>query len=481
MQLSARTRAESGSAIVITMFAIFVMLGLGLALLSLNDEQAKQSGVERTRDRAFNVAESVLTSEAYSLARAWPVTGALAPSGAAGTCSTTGVGAVIGAIPVAGSAVARIQPTLSAAYGGTEYAGATWQVKVCDDTIGAATSWSNGLLSNWNYDLNNNNRMWIRAQATVGGKTRAVSGLVDVGSTKALPPNMALINGSMSVDIPTALGTDPTLLGSITGLILGSSDPLIAGGRIGVRCGAYDINVVKNCLGGNGLQGLTSSLLSSMVSTNAFGQFPMETAVSPDTIDQLRSQAVATGTYVASTSGTTSSSSPPACTKPAAVTSSRIWFIEQVGTGDQYCKITAASTPQPRMVIIGKGRVVIRGNDSYSSPTNFRSVVYGLNLQRPVPDSISLPREIVRIDDAARVMGAVYVDGNNSRVGMYPTVDCGLLGLGCLLGVVLNLLGIQLATQGPLVQYDDSVVSAVRVFTTSGVVPGTFRDLAAGI
>jgi hypothetical protein len=63
---------------------------------------------------------------------------------------------------------------------------------------------------------------------------------------------------------------------------------------------------------------------------------------------------------------------------------------------------------------------------------------------------------------------------------MYPTIDCGLLGLGCALGVVLNLLGVQLGQQGPLVQYDDSVVSAVRVFTTSGVVPGTFRDLAAG-
>jgi hypothetical protein len=479
MQLTARTRAESGSAIVITMLAVFVMLGLGLGLLSLNDEQAKQSGVERTRDLAFNVAESVLTSEAYSLARAWPVSGAAAPSGAAGTCSTTGVGAVIGAIPVAGSAVARIQSTLSASYSGTEYAGTTWQVKICDDTAGAATSWSNSLLGNWNYDQNANNRMWIRAQATVGGKTRAVAGLVDLGSTKALPPGLALINGSMSVDIPTALGSGGGLLGGVTGLVLGSSDPLIEG-RIGVRCGVYDVNVVKVCLGGNGLQGITAGLLSSIVATNAFAQYPTETALSPDTIAQLRSQAVATGTYVASTSGATASSNPPACTKPAAVTSSRIWFIEQVGTGDQYCKISAASTPQPQMVIIGKGRVVIRGNDSYSSPTNFRSVVYGLNLQRPVPNSVLLPREIVSIDEAARVIGAVYVDGNDSRVGMYPTIDCGLLGLGCALGVVLNLLGVQLGQQGPLVQYDDSVVSAVRVFTTSGVVPGTFRDLAAG-
>jgi hypothetical protein len=62
-------------------------------------------------------------------------------------------------------------------------------------------------------------------------------------------------------------------------------------------------------------------------------------------------------------------------------------------------------------------------------------------------------------------------------------IDCGLLGLGCVLNAVLGLLGTQLgsAGQGPLIEYSDNVVSAVRVFTTSGVVPGTFRDLAGGI
>jgi hypothetical protein len=485
MQLKARMRAESGSVIVLTMLVVVMMLGLGLALLSLNDEQARQSGVERTRDRAFNVAESVLTSEAYSLARAWPTTGALAPSGAAGTCSSTGVGAVIGAIPVAGSAVARIQPTVSAAYSGPEYAGTTWQVKVCDDTAGAPTSWSNGLLSNLNYDQNANNRMWIRAQATVGGRIRAVAGLVDLGSTEALPPNMTLINGSMSVDIPTALGSDPSLLTNVLGLVLGKSDSLITG-RIGIRCGVYSTSNADDCLGGNGLAPLinVAGLLGSTVASNALTQYPGETAVSPEAVDQFRSQAIATGTYVTSTAGTTASTNPPTCTKPAGITSKTIWFIEQVGTGDQFCKIPLTS-PQPAMIVVGRGRLLVRGNNNWNSKTSntLTSVIYALNLQRPTPDSVSPAQEIVRIDQAGRVVGAVYTDGNNARVGLYPVIDCGLLGLGCVLNAVLGLLGTQLGSggQGPLIEYNDNVVSAIRVFTTSGVVPGTFRDLAGGI
>jgi len=461
------------------MLVVVVMLALGIALLSLNDVQAKQSGVERTRDRAFNLAESVLTSEGYSLGRAWPVTGLLSPIGAAGTCTATGIGAVVGAIPVAGSAVARIQANLSASYSGPEYTGATWQVNICDDST-TSSVWSPALLAGWNYDQNNNNRMWIRAQASVGGKTRIVAGLVDLESVNALPLNFGLVNGSMSIDIPTALGGGAGLLSSVTNLVFGTADPLITG-RMGVRCGVFDLNLINQCLGGNGVQGLTAALLGSFVASNAFAQYPVETVVPDETVAQLRSQAVATGTYVATTTGTTSSSNPPVCTKPAAVTTARIWFIEQVGNGDQFCRIPLTA-PQPAAVVIGRGRVVIRGNgdDNSAAANAFRSVVYALNLQRPVNDSAleANAQEIVRLDEAARVVGAVFVDGKNGRVGLYPVVDCGLLGLGCLLGAVLGLLGVQLGQQGPLIQYDSSVVQAVRVFTTSSVVAGTFRDLA---
>jgi hypothetical protein len=490
MQLTARIRSESGSALVTTMLVVVVMLALGIALLSLNDVQAKQSGVERTRDRAFNLAESVLTSEGYSLGRAWPVTGLLSPIGAAGTCTSTGVGALISAVPAAGSAVARIQGNLTASYSGSEYAGATWQVNVCDDT-GLSSVWSAALLNGWNYDQNNNNRMWIRAQATVAGKTRVVAGLVDLENVKALPTNFGLVNGSMSVDLPTSLGgASNSLLGSVLGLVLGQSDSLITG-RIAVRCGVFSINIVDDCLGGAGLAPLlsaSSGLLGSTVATNIFSQYPVESVVPQETIDQFRSQAIATGTYVATTAGSSAASpagtisgTPPLCTKPAGLGPTKIWFIEQVGTGDQYCRITAGATPQAGMVVVGSGRLLIRGNNNANDPSHngMNSVVYALNLQRPANDTTLTPdaRELVRIDQAGRVVGAVFVDGKNGRVGLYPIVDCGLLGLGCLLGGLLGTL-VGAGQQGPLIEYNAAVVSAVKVFTTSSVVAGTFRDLA---
>ncbi len=489
MQLTTRIRSESGSALVTTMLVVVVMLALGIALLSLNDVQAKQSGVERTRDRSFNLAESVLTSEGYSLGRAWPVTGLLSPIGAAGTCTSTGVGALINAIPVAGSAVARIQGNLTASYSGPEYAGSTWQVNVCDDT-GLSTTWSSALLAGWNYDQNNNNRMWIRAQATVAGKTRVVAGLVDLENVKALPSNLSLVNGSMSIPLPTVVPTTAGLLGSVLGIVLGQADSLITG-RIAVRCGVFSIAAVTDCLGGVGLAPLlsaTTPLLGSTVASNILSQYPVESVVPQATIDQFRSQAIATGTYVATTAGQSStggqgsiSGTPPLCTKPAGLTSTKIWFIEQVGTGDQYCRITAGATPQAGMIVVGSGRLLIRGNNDADDPSHngLRSVVYALNLQRPVNDTSLLAdgREIVRIDQAGRVVGAVFVDGKNGRVGLYPIVDCGLLGLGCLLGGLLGTL-VGAGQQGPLIEYNASVVDAVKVFTTSSVVAGTFRDLA---
>jgi Tfp pilus assembly protein PilX len=492
MQLTALRRDERGSVLVTAILVMVVMLSLGLALMSLNDVQARQSGTERTRDQAFNLAESVLTSEAYALSHSWPSTGAAAPSatgstGTAAPCVGAGFGAAIGATAPAGSAPARIQPNLSASYTDAAYTGATWQVNVCDDAVvaaGVTPVWSaTDVLSstNPNYDANANNRMWVRAQGTVHGVTRVVVGLVDIGTTAPLPPSFALVNGTMSVNMSMVAGGAPsnTVLTSLTNLLLGTSDPLVVG-RIGIRCGIYDVNLITACLGGNGLAS-AGTLLGSTTVSNQYSQFPTDTAVSPETISQFRSQAIATGTYVATTTGKTSATDAalPACTVPSGLTSSKIWFIEQVGTGDQYCKIPANLSTAPAMIVVGSGRLVIRGGNSQTAPQTLNTVVYGLNLQRPNPDSVAGHAEIIRIDQNARVVGAVFVDGKSGQVGLYPTVDCGLLNLGCVLSALglAQLLGLQIGQQGPMITYDAAIVGKLKVYTTSGVVQGTFRAL----
>jgi Tfp pilus assembly protein PilX len=510
LQLTRDLRREGGSVLITAMLVMLIMLALGLALLALSDVQAQQSRLERTRDQSFNLAESVLTSEAYTLGRAWPITGVAAPSGtgstgAAASCSSSAFGAVLGTTATAGTATARIQPNLSTSYTGDDYSGASWQVGVCDDTD-LATVWSNtlftGATSTSNYDYNANNRMWVRAQATVRGVARTVVGLVDIGSVAPLPTGFALINGSMGIEVSSTLGSSGSgLVGGLVSGLLGSNDPLIVG-RIGIRCGVFDINLAQNCLGGNSLNPMSQGLLSGIVdggllgsstSTNQFTQYPVDTAVSPDTIAQLRSQSIATGTYTpvaASTSHPTatnwpgtSTGTPPACTQPTGgLKAGKIWFIEQVGNGDDYCTISTTITPVPSMIVVGSGRLVISDNGNNPDPGRYLStVIYALNLQRPSPESTTPAREIIRIDKGARIKGAVYTDGKNSRVGIYPTTSCNGL-LNCLLGLlglsaVLNLLVGQVGQQGPVIVYDQPTVAAIRVFTTSAIVPGTFHEL----
>jgi Tfp pilus assembly protein PilX len=84
MLTRARLHGENGSVMVTALMVMAIMIPIGLALLSIVDTQSVQSGRERTRDRAFNLADSALQSAAFSLGQAgWPATAALAPSNSA--------------------------------------------------------------------------------------------------------------------------------------------------------------------------------------------------------------------------------------------------------------------------------------------------------------------------------------------------------------------------------------------------------------
>jgi Tfp pilus assembly protein PilX len=54
---------------VTALMVMAIMIPIGLALLAIVDTQSVQSGRERTRDRAFNLADSALQSAAFSSGR----------------------------------------------------------------------------------------------------------------------------------------------------------------------------------------------------------------------------------------------------------------------------------------------------------------------------------------------------------------------------------------------------------------------------
>ena len=558
---------ERGAALVVALLSAAVMLALGIGLLSIVDTQASQSGTERTRDRAFNLAESVLNSQAFVLGRNWPATAPVgnpscnaASAGFADTVGTTGL-TPASAVPATGSAqpgalvaagtpldaTTRLRANINASYTDSAYAGATWQVNLCDDNAGS-TVWNDTLLTNKAYDVTPNNYVWVRAQATVGGKTRVVVGLVNVRAKYPLNSKYGLVSGNTNEDVPTAVsaltGTATSLITSITNGLITTNPPVAPdaaypvpqSGVTGVRCGLLDhVAIGKTCITGAIAALAAIPLVDTLVTQGRFEQYPSVSSTSGDSIGQLRKQAkTSPGVYMATAPGGSSVATAPSCGITGA-TSSSVVFIEQVGTGDQYCVVDVSGGVTYKALIIGSGRVIIRGNGATlaynatpGSANLFTGVVYALNLQTADQTQATPQKELVRIEKGARVKGAVHADGKNSTVGIVPPdfdttalvngllcpgVLCalaptlnglfGVLGvtgtvnalingtclvslpiLGCTvalpglgLNAVLGGITSQLSTYGSAIHSDVATINALTVYGASGVAPGSFRDL----
>jgi len=483
-----RMRAdEAGSAMITALLATTMMLALGLAMLAIVDTQADQSAQERTHDRAFNFGESVLTSEAFVLGRNWPeqapASGTLRcyPDGAG--IGDPGFGAPLGD---AGStdAVKRLVRNLNESYDPARdgaYTGASWKVNVCDDSdpdgggpLAIPTVWDDSQLANPNWDANDNGagnppgngRVWVRAEATVGGKTRVLAGLVAVRTTAAVNPRYALGSGGMSDDLGSSVDTI-TNAGVLGGVVSGLLDttPTVAAdptagattpnGVTGLRCGALDILDGSTCVSGTLAATAAIPAVADLVTGDRLEHFPGTSSTPDRTIDRLRTQARASGTYtpvsvgnapVASGNALNPTDTAPAtvqaCTITGTPSASTVVFIEQVGDtgvngsaggpGDQYCSIDVAVAKRYKAIVVASGRVVIRGNNTTTAASNtsvntFTGVVYALNRQRltvaeggrGLGDG-SGGREVLRIDRGAHVRGAVHADGKSGRVGIYP-------------------------------------------------------------
>lgn len=508
-----RFRRDDGSVMVTAMMVMAIMIPIGLALLAIVDTQATESGSERTRDRAFNLAESALHSAAAGLGRsAWPVSGATAPSnsgpvGTAATCASSSYGATLGAATNPGSATAKLQPNLNASYEDEAYVGATWQINVCDNDPSnpGPTIWKDSLLGNMNYDANGDKRVWVRSESAVGGRRRVLAALVRVEERPAFSSRYGLITGRVNAELTNTAGvllSDELVAELVPGLL--GDDPLVApdpsadttpptSGIIGVRCGALD-----GCL--TGALGATEALplINDLATGGKLVHYTSPTATSTASIAQLKQQAVASGTYVASTSGSSSSSSPPACPIPLGANADTIVYIEQVGTdgtagdtggpGDQFCTLDVSANVTFKALVIASGRVVLRGDNTTDSGSvnTFRGLLYALNEQRAVLGDAATPaREVIRIDRGARVVGGVAADGKSAQVGIYPPGLCTstyLLGsdVGCTDDALASMLLI-LGAHNPAITSDVARMNAIKTYGSAAIVPGTYRDIVGAV
>src|SRR4051812_6129491 len=259
---------QDGNALVTAILVMFIFMMLGVATLTLVDQQQKESGKERVRESSFSLAEGVLNSQIYLLSRQWPGEATQAYNG---QCT------------VATSANPRCpdQATMQTGFTGNDYTGGmTWTTEIRDNTVTGSTAAANfyddaavRLQPQW--DSNRDGYMWVRAQGLVRGKRRTMVALVKAEDLSIQFPRNAVVAGKLNIG--------PN--GNQTYIATGGS-------YITMRCNSTNLGNAS-CRGWN---------KDVQVGPNAtiVANPNQPPALSAEKIDRLRETAKALGTYYAS-------------------------------------------------------------------------------------------------------------------------------------------------------------------------------------
>lgn len=358
MSARIRTAGEEGIALVTTIVVVAIMLVLGTALFGIVLTQTGQTRTERVGDSAFNLAEAALNADAFLLGRNWPQA-ASAPL--CGTPAQTLSGTL--ATPADTTTLSgQVRSVLAQTYtGGDVTAASRWWVNTCAE--GGRNAWDDSLLNGLAYDtstLPGPRRLWVRAEAEVGGRRRAVVGLVQAGQSPVFPPNLAVVTGAMGADITSTLGTltGEALAGPLLTNIVaptGTNQPVISG-TVGLRCSLLDGDLSTLLSGDGCLSALfktTSGLpapLNRLLQSNRYVDFRSDTTISADQLATLREQAQASGTYFPKATyaaGAVGAAGGPCLPSGSA---GKVVFIERVGDGTGSCvlNVTTSAPRAPR-------------------------------------------------------------------------------------------------------------------------------------
>lgn len=359
-----RLRSDEGGWVLMSAVGLMaIMASVALATAGFVDTQTKESGVVRTKETAFNVAEAALNAQIFALAREWPGQGKA--SNPYGVCTQ-------------GSASSRCPSaaTLASLFTSPDTASSVgWSTAVRDNNASQAQSfYSDGVTGSApGYDANGDGRVWVRAQGTANGKKRTLVALVRVDEVFEPLPKGAVIAGRLDIDN----NGNKVMVDATNG-----SYPAVT-----VRCAKE----VGTCVGHPWLLGGFTGKFTDQISPPTYvDRYPGGDAASPDGRERLRQTAIANGTYYSS------------C--PAAVPSGDVVWIE---SGD--CRWTGTgggnSPGNPGLMIINNGTIYLGGT------TYFYGLIYAVN-----PND--LPTTIVDLQGNTEVVGGVLVDGpGNLSIG----------------------------------------------------------------
>ena len=208
-----RIRDERGSALVIAMTAMGLMLMLGLASLALTDQQTRQSAIERHRESSFNLAEGALQQQSFLLGgRGWPKLAIHALPASCTPASNPG-----------NPANSRCPTPSSLAGAGANNAfdeidyesGVVWTTKVRDNSAVNNQIYTAAIDADTvpRYDANQDGFMWVKSTATVQSRTRTIVALLKRDPIPIFLPKGVLVSGALEIGQggqPGVISTDTT-------------------------------------------------------------------------------------------------------------------------------------------------------------------------------------------------------------------------------------------------------------------------------
>jgi hypothetical protein len=391
-QLSSRLgEEERGWAMATVIIVTTLMVSVGLATAAWVDGQTRASGRERLKESSFNLAEGALNAQMYILAHAWPASNATMAPAYPASCTQAST-----------SPLCPDSRQLTQSYNTADYSGTpTWTTEIHDNPgtgkqqcqrTDAAAFYDDAAPSANRWDYNCDRKLWVRAQATVNGRTRAIVGLVQIELQQEELPRSALVAGSVTTTnngnkaiICTRLPDDPT------GATCASSSPLA--GPVQVRC---DPKVD----GPTCLNYRTGQVTPDATVTGYTG-----TGLSADAVARLRERSISEGTYYASgcpqTPAGTVGQTPPGS----------IIFVENGN-----CAYTNSSPTWPTALGWNTAAdpgiyIVNNGTVSFSGNQTFFGVIYALNAQGTVGCNPACP---VSISGTGAVRGGIQVGGKGA-------------------------------------------------------------------
>jgi hypothetical protein len=411
-----RLRAEQGIALPVAMILMMIMIGIALGVASYIDTQSAQTGKERKREVTFNLAEAALNAQVYQLSQRWPgqatqAYGTCSPAGGSGCPSSTTLQNLIPAVDTTG--------------------GATWQTQVFDDSQGLESFFADSRINGQQgWDTNGDGKVWVRAQATVGGKTRAIVSLVRTQMQAEVAPHAAVI--AQSLDVSNN--------GQKTVIAAGDT----TNGAVDVRCTISDDGqtCLAQPLGSPPTQDQSSwyGLVSQQINPPVWQDQYNGPTFSADELQRFIATAQAFGTYYTY------------C--PPSLTGNVVVIAGDLGQCKYNANSVFNSQLQPGfLIILNSGTTLLMNGGA-----TFYGVVYYAN--QPLNGEPQNSGTAVTVQGTAQIIGGVIIDG--------PA------------GLTAGSSGGNGNNTTPNIVFNDSGFGAIQSLSSTNIIPNSWREIQPG-